>query len=186
MKTATKIILSGLALAMLALFALLWPGTARAAEPSRCGAHATGLRADGTVWTGAAPRMWVGRDGYWHICQPWVTDGGDPEAPPPPVLAQCPPRDVPERWTQDGRECTAGPLAAGVPGRASVLMDEQGGTRGMAAYRCTPNPSLISGAEWRLEGSFCRWLNPPVTQPDTQRRHKQGDARVGAASWPGR
>jgi hypothetical protein len=65
-------------------------------------------------------------------------------------------------------------------------MDEQGGTRGMAAYRCTPNTALSSGAEWRLVGSFCRALNPPVTRPDTQRRHKQGDARVGAASWPGR
>ena len=186
MKTATKIILSGLALAMLALFALLWPGVTRASEPSRCGAYAQGLRADGTVWTGAAPRMWVGRDGYWHVCQPWVADGGDPEAPPPPVLAQCPARDVAERWTQDGRECMAGALPAGAPGRAVVLMDEQGSTRGMAAYRCAPNAAIISGAEWRLEGAFCRWLNPPVTQPDTQRRHKQGDAKAGAASWPGK
>jgi len=150
-----------------------------AAEPTRCGVYATGLRADGTVWAGAAPRMWVGRDGYWHVCQPWVPDGGDPEMPAPAVIAECPAGNVAERWAQDGRECIAGALPVGSPGRAVVLMDEQGGTRGMAAYRCTPNPALIHGAEWRREGSFCRSLYPPVTPPDTQRRHKQGDAKVG-------
>ena len=189
MRLATRLILSTLALVALALFALLWPGLARAAEPTRCGAHATGLRADGTVWTGAAPRMWVGRDGYWHTCQPWVPDGGDPEMREPRSEARCPAGTVIERWVQDGRECLGDVhLPAIRAGRAVVLIDSHGGTRGMAAFRCQATDAQASGAAWKLEGYHCHLLYQPADPmaPATQRRHKMGDAKVGAASWPRR
>lgn len=174
-------------LALFAAFAAAWPGMAQAREPSRCGEQATGLRADGTPWTGAAPRMWVGRDGYWHICQPWVSDGGDPEAPAPATQASCRPGIVIERWQQDGRECLApGLLPTGKAGQAIVLMDDEGATRGMAAFRCRANPHIDVGAEWVMEGSYCRWLYPPVDPAPRAPRPLGGDARVGPASWPGR
>lgn len=162
-------------------WAMLWPGTAHAdPQPTRCGMHASGKKADGKMWTGAAPRMFVGTDGYWHICQPWVPDGGDPNMPEPASTATCPAGDVVERWTQDQRECLGDKLLPETAaGRAVVLIDANGGTRGMAAFRCAPNPHIVTGAVWQLEGSYCNWLYPPADPTDTQRRHKLGDAKIG-------
>lgn len=169
-----------LLLVLFGLFAALWPGLAEAREPTRCGQHATGIRSDGSVWTGAAPRMWVGRDGHWYVCQPWVPDGGDPEMPEPVAPATCAGGVVIERWGTYPRECLAPRLLPTTPvGAAVVLIDASGGTRGMAAYRCT-----ASG--WRVEGSFCNWLHPAQPVPAPSRPRLGGDARAGAASWPGR
>lgn len=174
-----RVVAGACALAMWLLWALMWPGVAQAAEPTRCGEHATGMRADGSVWTGASPRMWVGRDGYWHICQPWVPEGGDPEMPPPAEVVRCPAGVAIERWGTRP-ECMAPRMLPSLQiGQVIVLIDDTGGTRGMAAYRCTP-------AGWRLEGSHCTWLYPPAQPSTPASRPLAGDARTGAASWPRR
>lgn len=165
--------------AMCAASALLWPSAAQAVEPSRCGEHATGMRQDGSAWTGASPRMWVGRDGYWHLCQPWVPEGGDPETPPPEEIVRCPAGVTIERWGTRP-ECMAPRMLPSLQiGQGVVLIDDTGGTRGMAAYRCT-------AAGWHREGAFCNWLYPPSAPASAPRKPLAGDARTGAASWPGR
>lgn len=190
MRTFARLVLAFIAASLvLLLAAYLSPAVAQGTTPSRCGAHAAGKMADGRMWVGAAPRMWVGRDGYWHVCQPWVPDGGDPEMPEPRSEATCPAGTVIERWVQDGRECLGDVhLPAIRAGRAVVLIDSRGGTRGMAAFRCQATDAQASGAAWKLEGYHCHLLYPPAdpTAPDKQRRHKMGDAKVGAASWPRR
>lgn len=146
------------ALVLAILFGLLLGPPAQAQSlPSKCGAHASGKRADGTVWTGAAKRMWVGRDGYWHQCQPWVPDGGDPEMPEPKDVP-CLGRDTYESWADGEAECSSLPPGAftGVArlrytkdGAVQLLRDEWGHHQGLIVYRC------VRGV-WKVEGSICQ------------------------------
>jgi len=127
--------------------------------PSKCGAYATGIRADGSTWTGAASRMWVTREGRWALCQPWVEDGGDPEMPEPPPAIPCPDQQRYEEWTGgDGEVCSSMPPGAytGVTdwpraiahGRARLLRDEWGPVQGMLLMRCQQG-------KWVRDGAFC-------------------------------
>ena len=150
------------ALIMLALLGLAasWPWIAFAQQPpSKCGAYATGIRADGSTWTGAASRMWVTREGRWAVCQPWVPDGGDPEMPEPPPAIPCPDQQRYEEWTGgDGEVCSSMPPGAytGVTdwpraiahGRARLLRDEWGPVQGMLLMRCQQG-------KWVRDGAFC-------------------------------
>lgn len=150
------------ALIMLALLGLAasWPWIAFAQQtPSKCGAYATGIRADGSTWTGAAPRMWVTREGRWALCQPWVPDGGDPEMPEPPPKKGCLGRETFERWQgPPGTQCSSQPAGA-YSGTMSKLREAKhddkqlllhGGVdgRGMLLMQC------VQG-EWRVYGSTC-------------------------------
>lgn len=73
---------------------------ALAAEPTACGALATGIRADnGQPWTGADPLLRVGASGVWELC---------PEKPP--AAAPCAPSSgpsEPREWVDQGRTCRA-------------------------------------------------------------------------------
>lgn len=126
--------------------------------PTKCGAFGIGLRADGSTWAGVAPRMWVDKDGWWRVCQPWVPDGGDPTMPEPNAVP-CLGRDTYEEWQEDDRVCSSLPPGAYTgttsrltfteDGRVRLIRDDWGPTQGMAVFRC------VRGT-WRLEGSFCR------------------------------
>lgn len=143
-------------------------GPAFAAEPSKCGAFATGLKDDGTVWTGAAPRMWVDRDGKWRVCQPWIADGGDPEAPEPPASKPCPAEDTYRTWTASGNQCSSippGPTTSTTTklqrtddGRVGYVIDEWGNETGILVMRC------VKG-NWQFEGSTCDAKVPPAPEP---------------------
>ena len=125
--------------------------------PSKCGAEATGLRVDGERWSGSAKRMYVGRDGRWHVCQPWVPDGGDPEMPEPKDVP-CLGKDTYETWSDGEAECSSMPPGAytGVStlrytqdGRVQLLVDEWGRHQGLIVFRC------VRG-KWKIEGSICK------------------------------
>jgi len=143
-------------LVLLAL-SLLWLPAQAQSQPTKCGAYATGKRADGTLWTGSAPRMFVGRDGSWHICQPWVPDGGDPEMKEPQDVP-CLGRETYELWSDGEAECSSLPPGAftGVPklrptpdGRVQLLRDEWGQHQGLIVMRC------VRG-KWKVGGSICQ------------------------------
>lgn len=165
MKLTAKITLTVLAWALFTLL-LLMP-VAHAAEPSRCGALATGkvIASDDKAITGAFPRQFVGPDGLWHYCQPWVPDGGDPMAPEPPPELYCNARDTYEVWEVDGLQCSSIPpgfststtmmLPRTKAGRVALIRAEWGPTRGMLVMRCTPRPN--GTAEWRVDGSTCAY-----------------------------
>lgn len=159
-----SVLLAALAFGVTTFGLVLIGGHATAASPgarespTMCGAPAEGKRADGTVWKGAAARMFVGTDGYWHVCQPWVPDGGDPRTPQPhdvPCLGE----ETPREWSDGDAVCSSLPpgaytgmtdrLRPAADGRAQLLRDEWGPVQGMAIYRCTRG-------KWKLEGSFCK------------------------------
>ncbi len=132
--------------------------------PSKCGAYATGTRADGSVWTGAASRMWVDRQGVWRVCQPWLVDGDDPEMTEAQAAAarpeKCPDVLEYEKWEgADGEQCSSEPpgaytgmthkLFAVEVGRARLIKDEWGPVQGMLLVRCMP------GKVWKRDGQFC-------------------------------
>lgn len=171
MKTATRAVLALIVLA-LGMALTLYLSAANAAEPSKCGAFATGIKADGAAWTGAAPRMWVDRAGYWRLCQPWVQDGGDPEAPEPAPDIPCAGRTTYETWDGPaGAVCSSIPagvttdqtkmLRATPNGRVGLITDSDGNTRGEQIWRC------VQGT-WRLEDQRCVYLVPPAL--DTPKR----------------
>lgn len=126
--------------------------------PSKCGAYAVGKRADGSTWAGVASRMWVDREGWWRVCQPWVADGSDPEAPDPKLQPGCPDQQRYEEWENDGEVCSSMPPGAytGVTdwpratehGRARLLRDEWGPVQGMLLMRC-------QAGKWVRDGQFC-------------------------------
>ena len=115
-------------------------------------------RADGSTWAGVAPRMWVDREGWWRVCQPWIVDGGDPEAPDPKLQPGCPDQQRYEEWENDGEVCSSMPPGAytGVTdwpravehGRARLLLDEWGPVQGMLLMRC-------QAGKWVRDGAFC-------------------------------
>lgn len=170
-KNTIRAVLALIALALGLALATFHPA-ARAAEPSKCGAFATGIRADGVSWTGAAPRMWVNRAGAWSLCQPWVPDGGDPEAPEPAPAVPCAARTTYETWQVGEAVCTSVPpgvststtlmLQATAHGRVGVVIDEFGNERGLQVWRC------VQGA-WRLEGQTCDYLVKPAVEKPPKR-----------------
>lgn len=151
------IVLAALALVAAALAPQII--AAHAQQPSKCGAYAVGKRADGSVWAGVAPRMWVDREGWWRVCQTWVPDGGDPEMPEPPPKKGCLGRETFERWQgPPGTQCSSQPAGA-YSGTMSKLREAKhddkqlllhGGVdgRGMLLMQC------VQG-EWRVYGSTC-------------------------------
>lgn len=141
---------------IIALILALSSSVAIAQTP--CGAHATGKRADGSTWTGAAARMWVDKDGWWRVCQPWVPDGGDPTMPEPKAVP-CVGRDTYEEWEDGDAICSSLPpgaytgttsrLTFAEDGRARLIRDEWGIFQGMAIFRCTRG-------KWVKEAAFCK------------------------------
>lgn len=164
MKRAIKLFMAGVAVLFLALIVAA-PMAAHAAEPSKCGAWATGTRSDGMLWTGAQSRMWVDSTGVWRQCQPWIKDGEDPTTPEPPPELYCAARDTFEVWEVDGLQCSSIPpgfststtmmLPRTKAGRVALIRAEWGPTRGLLVMRCTPRPH--GTAEWRVEGSTCAY-----------------------------
>lgn len=154
-----------IAFALLLAAAMLPTILAHAQQPpSKCGAYATGIRADGSTWTGAASRMWVTREGRWAICQPWVRDGDDPEMTEAQAAAlrpeKCPDMERWEEWEgPNGEQCSSMPpgaytgnthkLFAVEVGRARLIKDEWGPVQGMLLVRCMP------GKVWKRDGAFC-------------------------------
>lgn len=149
-----------IAFALLLAAAMLPTILAHAQQPpSKCGAYASGTRADGSTWTGAASRMFVDRQGRWAVCQPWLKDGDDPETPEPPPAIPCPDQQRYEEWEgADGEVCSSMPPGAytGVTdwpraiahGRARLLRDEWGPVQGMLLMRCQQG-------KWVRDGAFC-------------------------------
>ena len=154
--------------------------SARAAEPSKCGAQATGIdkairttaEPSGRVVTAAVPGRWVDRSGIWRDCQPWVPPvGGDPEMPQPAPDVACAARQTYEAWEEGERVCTSVPpgvtmgmqlmLPKRRPGQQALIASDKSwtamgrSTYGWQLYRCV---ALANGlAEWRAEGGICRW-----------------------------
>ena len=155
------IVLAALALVAAALAPQII--AAHAQQPSKCGAYAVGKRADGSTWAGVAPRMWVDREGWWRVCQPWIVDGGDPEAPDPKLQPGCPDQQRYEEWENDGEVCSSMPPGAytGVTdwpravehGRARLLLDEWGPVQGMLLMRC-------QAGKWVRDGAWCSRVAP--------------------------
>lgn len=163
-RIAAAIAAAVLLLAGLALWPVLLPTAHAQALPSKCGAYAVGQRADGTMWAGVAHRMWVDREGNWRVCQPWIVDGGDPEAPDPKLQPGCPDQQRYEEWEgAEGEVCSSMPPGAytGVTdwpratehGRARLLRDEWGPVQGMLLMRC-------QAGKWVRDGAFCSRVSP--------------------------
>lgn len=141
-----------------------------------CGAEATGKdrTQGGKLVTAKLDRQFVGPDGYWHTCQPWVPDGGDPAQPepklPPP---DCAARDTYEVWEVKGVMCTSIPPGASTSstmmlrqtplGRVRLIASDKSwtamgkATYGHAVFRCVA--AADGSSRWHLEGADCRWAN---------------------------
>lgn len=172
MKFAAKIFLSVVAWVLLVGLMVV---SVKAATPgyTACGAQATGVdksvrdkaNPNGKVVSGAFARQFVGPDGVWHTCQPWVPDGGDPAMPEPAPTVFCEGRDTYETWEADGLTCTSIPpgysnsttlkLRKTPAGRAALIYNPWGNPAGMAVYRCAKLPN--GAAEWKLEGATCAY-----------------------------
>lgn len=142
-----------LAAAVWAVVLVLLAPSAQAA--TKCGAFATGKAINGgETITGAFPRMFVGDNGYWYVCQPWIADGADPLTPEPkPVPKDCAEKAPPITWKAGELTCTSHrPLAATSHGTLSIALAEVGSTRGMLLQRC------VDG-ERQLYGSRCTYHN---------------------------
>ena len=149
----TKFIAALFGWILLGVIALAWtPASAQTITKgyTACGAEATGKdrTQGGKSVTAKLPRQFVGPDGYWHTCQPWVADGGDPAMPEPKPELACPAETHYRAWEVDGVQCTsippgestdstlmlrrtpAGPAASGAApagaGQAAVLADVLG------------------------------------------------------------
>jgi hypothetical protein len=159
---------------------LLFYSAAFGAEPSRCSPPA-GTRAMLAAQAGftdhqaivctatSCARSYVGSDGFLRACNPWVPDGGDPLMPRPPE--PCPARTTYERWGGDGDMCDSaaagyagayGMLPATASGRAWLITDEWGNSRGVQLWRCTEG-------RWTVDVERCAYINPPAPEPKPRR-----------------
>lgn len=133
---------------------------ALAAEPTPCGAQATGKRADnGVEWTGADPLLRVGADGVWQLC---------PEQPPAPApcLATSGPSE-PRAWTSGGLSCVAlRPDRTLLPGELAAWRVDEGPVRGELVEECP-----AAGGERRRWAASCEPVRACLGGPwsfDTQ------------------
>ena len=171
----TKFIAALFGWILLGVIALAWtPASAQTITKgyTACGAEATGKdrTQGGKSVTAKLPRQFVGPDGYWHTCQPWIADGGDPTLPEPKPELACPAETNYRAWEVDGVQCTSIPpgestastlmLRRTPAGRVGLLMTQPGnwlGTEGMLLMRCVAQPD--GTVAWRQDGATCRWVN---------------------------
>lgn len=164
MKRTVRLFLAAMALLFLGF---LLAASSHGASPgyTDCGARASGRAPDGRLMVGAFPRQFVGPDGAWHTCQPWVPDGGDPATPEPKPDVYCPARTTYEFWEVDGLVCSSIPpgvsnstttmLRRTLAGRAQLIRGEWGNPQGLLVMRCTLLPD--GTAAWKQEGATCAY-----------------------------
>lgn len=162
----------GFLIVVAALFALALIGMAAHAQAitpgyTACGAEATGRDPfDGRWITGAFARRFVGPQGVWGTCQPWVKDGGDPAAPDPDLSKPPPPcaRETTYRtWEVNGLVCTSTPpgdstastlmLPETPAGQIALLRDDHGAAQGIMVARCTVQPD--KSTRWEVSSMSC-------------------------------
>lgn len=157
-----------LAIAALFLLAIIsMEAQAQSITPgyTACGAEATGRDPfDGRWITGAFARRFVGPQGVWGTCQPWVPDGGDPAMPEPPTPIQpCAAETTYRTWEVAGLVCTSTPpgdstattlmLPRTEHGRVALLRDDHGAAQGLLVMRCVVQPDR--SVRWEVEGQTC-------------------------------
>lgn len=137
-----------LAAVVWAVVLLILAPTAQAA--TKCGEYATGKVINGgEVLSGAFPRQFVGDNGFWYQCQPWVPDGGDPLMPEPkPEPKDCAEARAPITWQVGELTCTSYlPMAEAKHNQLSIALADVGQTRGILIQRCVNGERTQYGAQ---------------------------------------